>query len=219
MKKTTLILLLLTGACQKKQDNNSQTQESKETETKTETSIGTAEKEKTESKEVLQELRIHTWYEGRIKDFNIWFYLNGEDFATYGYNSSKGEGIELINKDSKNKKVFKFESTIAKNQEFFEGKVDDDGTIRGKWKSGNKTFDFELKPVNFESPRNEKEFLEAFANLKLPFVGSNEMRAGNTLFKDYYQEKKSDEASITSQNLFLTNTSIFLKTKLFCGEK
>ena len=206
MKKVTLILLLLASACQKKQDNNSQTQETKKTEAGAETSIGATAKEKTarektekertektektENKEVLQELREATWYEGRIKDFDIWLYINKGIFALYGYNSSKGEGIELINKDTKNKKIFKFKTIMTKNEEFFDGKVDDDGTIRGKWKSGNKTFDFELKPVNFENPRNEREFLEAFANLKLPFASGNEVQAGNRLFKDYYQEKK-----------------------------
>ena len=194
MKKKIFALLLLTAACQKKQENNSNNSSS-DTEQKNSVTINTEIKaeEKSEKpkkqEEILQEFRENTWYEGRIKDLDIWFYAPKGGFAFYGYNSSKGASIELINKGEKDKKAFKFETTMSPNKETFEGRVENDGVIRGKWRSGSKSFDLELKPVNFSNPSNTKEFLEFFADLKLPFQADDGSRNSQT-FKDYYQEKR-----------------------------
>lgn len=196
MKSKTLILLLVLNfaACQKKQENNNSNNNS-DIEQKNGETINTEENSKGENlksekpEEILQEFRENTWYEGSIKDFDIWFYAPKGGFAFYGYNSSKGANIELINRGEKDKKAFKFESTMSQNKETFEGKVESDGIIRGKWKSGGKNLDFELKPVNFSNPLNAKEFLNFFADLKLPFSGDNGSRNSQG-FKDYYQEKK-----------------------------
>ncbi|MFN3316343.1 MAG: hypothetical protein ACK40K_05995 [Raineya sp.] len=209
MKKTTFILLLLTGfACKKNQEANSQVKESQSNQIQASTSLVKDEKESKpkEPQEILTEFRQNTWYEGRIKDFDIWFFAPKTGFAMYGYNSSKGASMELINKNDKDKKIFSFETLSAKTPETFEGNVGNDGVIRGKWKSGSKSFNFELKPVNFSNPRNAQEFLEAFADLKLPFQLTPSIR-NDQIFKDYYQEKKLARG--------IDNLTKFIPYKLF----
>lgn len=175
-------MFLIALSCQKKKEENLQTSNPHAEETQ----IKDSNNEVPSSKKVLNEFRRNTWYEGRIKDLDIWFYADDDIFAYYGYKSTQGASINLINKESKNNKTFLFETTITPNKETFEGFIDENGAIKGKWKSNNKIHDFELKPINYENPQSSKELLNSIADLKLPFKSNLNLK---DLLKDYYQEK------------------------------
>ncbi len=193
MKKTIFALLLLAGACQKKQENSAQNSVQSTEENKKVEQVALATKPENASSaentaEKPKKFQNYQWYEGTIKDYPIWFYSDGQG-AYYGYNSSKGANIRLFPLYGDNANQFTFQTSPGeKNAETFQGNPNSAGTIVGKWSNGKKNFDFQLNPVNYGNPRNPQEFLDFFADLKLPLVGSTIIEGD--LLKNYYEEKK-----------------------------
>ncbi|MDX1904777.1 MAG: hypothetical protein SFU27_11520, partial [Thermonemataceae bacterium] len=155
-------------------------------------------------------LKAHTWYEGSIKDLPVWLYISYYDGnymrALYGYESVKGANIEITG-NIKNDSITLSFMLPQKNQksEYFKGVVTND-VLKGKWISGDKSLDFEFKPIHNEIPQNTTEFVEAFENLSVPFKVDSygaEVFMSADLLRKYYKNRKF--------NRFIPNLRDFIK--------